>query len=70
MRIQETITPTNANKTVLGKKEIELTLDTETGEIDIDAPAMFVNPVVKLVDLKEAIDKLESLYLNHGSNQG
>lgn len=61
MKIVEHITPVNANKTVLGKKVIELTLDTETGEVAVDAPAMFTNPLVTLEDLRTVVNRLESL---------
>lgn len=61
MKIVEHITPVNANKTVLGKKVIELTLDTETGEVAVDVPAMFTNPVIKLEDLQTVVNRLESL---------
>lgn len=71
MKITESITPVNAGKTVLGKCEFELTLNTETAELELNAPAMFTNPVIKLDDLKETIEKL-SAYMTRaddGSNQ-
>jgi D-glycero-D-manno-heptose 1,7-bisphosphate phosphatase len=38
---------TNAEKALFGNRaEIKLELDTDTGEVAIDAPAMFVDPVV------------------------
>lgn len=58
MKIVEPITPINAHKVFLGKKEIDFTLDTETGELTIDSPAMFTDPIVKFEDLKATIDKL------------
>lgn len=58
MKIVETITPVNAEKTILGKKELSLTLDTETGRVSIDAPAMFTDPVVTLHDLQNTVKKL------------
>lgn len=58
MKIVETVMPKNANKVFLGKKEIDFTLDTETGELTIDSPAMFVDAVVNFGDLQETIDKL------------
>lgn len=59
MKVVETITPVNAEKTFLGKKELSLALDTETGHVAIDAPAMFADPVVTLDDLQNAVKKLE-----------
>lgn len=58
MKIVETIMPVNADKTFLGKKEVALTLDTETGRVSIDAPAMFTDPVVTLHDLQNIVKKL------------
>jgi hypothetical protein len=59
VKIVETITPVNAEKTFLGKKELSLTLDTETGRVALDTPAMFTDPVVTLEDLQGAVKKLE-----------
>lgn len=58
MKIVETLTPTNADKTFLGDKNIKLTLDTETDRLTIVTPAMFTNPVVQLSELRAVLDKL------------
>jgi hypothetical protein len=59
MKIVETITPVNADKTFIGSKEIKLTLDTDNGRVTIDAPAMFTDPIVQMDQLKDAVEKLE-----------
>lgn len=58
MKIVETITPKNADKTFMGKKELTLTLDTATGNVSLDAPAMFTDPIVTLHDLQNVVKKL------------
>lgn len=63
MKVVETITTINADKTIIGSKDVELTLDTETGEITLDTPAMFTKPVIEFNDLRKAVDNLEKLYL-------
>jgi tetrahydromethanopterin S-methyltransferase subunit B len=60
MKIVETIEIVNSDKVWIGDKEIKLTLDTETGRIAFDAPAMFTNPIVRLDLLQEKIAKLKS----------
>lgn len=61
MRIVERVTPINSDKTLLGDRDIKLELDTDTGEMSIDTPAMFTNPIVHFSDLKDKIDKLAEL---------
>jgi hypothetical protein len=61
MKITETITPINSGKTLLGDKDIKLTLDTDTNELTIDAPAMFVDPTVNLDEFEEKISELKSI---------
>lgn len=58
MKIVESIEPQNADKTFMGKKEIKLTLDTENGQVAIDCPAMFTDPVVDLGKLQATVEKL------------
>lgn len=58
MKIVETVTPVNHNKTIAGDHDIKLTLDTETDELTIVTPAMFSSPKVKFDELKDALDKL------------
>lgn len=58
MKIIEPIVLINAKKTVLGKREVTLTLDTDTEEVAISTPAMFVDPVISLRDLQVAVEKL------------
>lgn len=62
MKITETLTPVNSEKTVLGSRDITLTYDTATDELSINAPAMFTNPVVKLSDLRDTLSKLSEHY--------
>lgn len=58
MKIVENVEIINAQKVVIGDRDIKLTLDTETGRLNIDAPAMFTDPVVSLDLLEEKIRKL------------
>lgn len=58
MKIVESIEPLNSEKTFMGKKEIRLTLDTDNGQIAIDAPAMFTDPIVDLGKLQATVAKL------------
>lgn len=60
MKIVETVEILNAQKVVFGDKDIKLTLDTETGRISIDTPAMFTDPVISLDKLEEKLNKLKS----------
>lgn len=60
MKIVESVEITNAQKVVIGDKDIKLTLDTETGRLSIDAPAMFTDPVVSLDALEEKIKMLRA----------
>jgi tetrahydromethanopterin S-methyltransferase subunit B len=60
MKIVETVELINSDKVWIGDKEIKLTLDTETGRITFDAPAMFTDPIVRLDLLQEKIAKLKS----------
>jgi tetrahydromethanopterin S-methyltransferase subunit B len=59
MKIVETVELINSDKVWIGDKEIKLTLDTETGRITFDAPAMFTDPIVSLDLLKDKIQKLK-----------
>ncbi len=61
MKIVETITPINAEKTILGERDLKLTLDTDTGRVSIKAPAMFGDPVVALSELMEKLELLSQL---------
>jgi hypothetical protein len=58
MKIQETVAVQNEDKVWVGKKHIDLTFDTETGELAFDIPAMFANPIVDLEALQRTLDKL------------
>lgn len=60
MKIQESVETTNAQKTVLGDREVKLTLDTDTGRVAISNPAMFTDPIVSLDVLEEKIAKLRA----------
>jgi hypothetical protein len=58
MKIVETVEIVNAQKVVMGDRDIKLTLDTENGRMSIDTPAMFTDPVVSLDAIEEKIRKL------------
>lgn len=58
MKLVETVELINAQKVVLGDRDIKLTLDTETGRLSLDTPAMFTDPIVSLDALEEKIRKL------------
>lgn len=58
MKIVETVTPINHNKTIAGDHDIKLTLDTETDVLTIDTPAMLTSPKANFGELKDALDKL------------
>jgi hypothetical protein len=57
MKIVEIVEIINVQKVVLGPKHIKLTLDTETGRLGVDTPAMFTEPVVSLDKLEETLQK-------------
>jgi hypothetical protein len=61
MRIVEVIPLKNAEKAFFGRAEIKLELDTDTGEVAFDAPAMFVDPIVDFDELKQKLDRLAEL---------
>lgn len=61
MKVTQTITPINAEKTIMGEKVIKLELDTETGRVAINTPAMFANPTCTFEELKEAIAELDKV---------
>lgn len=58
MKIVETVEIVNAEKVWIGDKEIKLTLDTDTGRLSIDTPAMFTDPIVSLDVLERKITEL------------
>lgn len=58
MKIQECIPVVNSDRTIAGHKDLQLTYDTESGELKVDVPAMFTDPIVNLDELQQAIDKL------------
>jgi tetrahydromethanopterin S-methyltransferase subunit B len=60
MKIVETVELINKEKVVFGSKEIKLTLDTETGRLAIDTPAIFGESIVSLNTIEEKINKLKS----------
>lgn len=60
MKIIETVEVVNAQKVVLGDRTVGLTLDTETGRVEISNPAMFTDPVVTLDVLEEKIKALRA----------
>lgn len=62
MEIVERITLVNAEKVFMGDKDVKLTLDTDTGRVSIDTPAMFTDPVVTLDDLQEIVKKLANVH--------
>lgn len=59
MKIVETIELINAQKVILGDRTMKLTLDTDTGRLSIDAPAMFTDPVISLDVLENKIHDLK-----------
>lgn len=61
MRITETIIPINAENTVLGSREMKLTLDTDTNEMTIDTPAMFTYPIVNFDEFQAVLEKLKTV---------
>lgn len=65
MKIVETVELVNAEKVFVGDRDMKLTLDTETGQVAIDAPAMFTDPVVSLDLLEETIHKFKALNAEH-----
>lgn len=58
MKIVETVRVVNEERTIAGHKDLQITLDTETGDVKIDFPAMFTDPVVNIEELQKALDKL------------
>jgi hypothetical protein len=62
MEVVERITLINADKVLMGDKDIKLTLDTDTGRVTVDTPAMFTNPVVELDSLQETVKKLANIH--------
>jgi tetrahydromethanopterin S-methyltransferase subunit B len=62
MKIVETIMPVNAEKVIIGDREIKLTMDTDTGRLAIETPTMFSNPVVSLDDLLEKLNTLQDQF--------
>lgn len=58
MKIQESVNVINGDRTFAGHRDLVLTLDTDTGELKIDTPAMFTDPVVDIDELQQAINKL------------
>lgn len=60
MKIVETVELTNAQKVMFGDRHVGLCLDTETGRLAIDTPAMFTNPIVTLDALEEKIKALRA----------
>lgn len=61
MRIVETIDLVNADKVVFGARVLKLELDTDTNRVTIDAPAMFVNPIVPMDELQEKLMALADM---------
>lgn len=59
MKIMESVPLINEDKVVFGARDLKLTLDTETGRIAIDAPAMFTDPIVSIHTFEEKIDNLK-----------
>lgn len=64
MEVVERIKLINADKVFLGDKDIKLTLDTDTGRVVVDTPAMFTDPVVELDELQETVRKLVNIHQN------
>lgn len=63
MELVDRITPINADKVVIGSKEMILTVETETGRVTVEAPVMmFTNPVFSLDDLLEKLQQLQDQY--------
>lgn len=62
MEIVERLSLVNDDKVWVGDKEIKLTLNTETGRVTVDTPAMFSDPVVTLDSLQEAVKKLANIH--------
>lgn len=59
MKISESVELVNGDKAVFGKKTLDLTLDTDTGRVTMDYPAMFTDPVVSIHTLEQAIADLK-----------
>lgn len=60
MKLVETVEIVNAQKVFMGDKDIKLTLDTDTGRLSLDTPAMFTDPIVSLDALEATISRLKS----------
>lgn len=60
MKVVETIEVVNAQKVIMGDRHIGLCLDTETGRLAIDTPAMFTDPIISLDVLEEKIKALRA----------
>lgn len=59
MKIVETVEIINARTVIVGGRDVKLTLDTETGQLAINTPAMLTDPTVSLDKLEEKIQKLK-----------
>lgn len=59
MKLVESIEVVNGDRTWVGHKELKLTFDTETEYLEIDAPAMFVDPIVRFEDLQKVLNKFD-----------
>lgn len=59
MKIVETVRVVNADRTFAGHRDLRMTLDTDTGELKLDAPAMFTDPIVDIGELQQALDRLD-----------
>jgi hypothetical protein len=62
MEIVERIPLVNEDKVWAGDRDIKLTLNTDTGRVSIDTPAMFSDPVATLDDLQEAVKNLVNIH--------
>lgn len=58
MKIQESVSVINRDRAIGGHKDLQLTLDTESGELKVDAPAMFTDPIVDIDELQQVLNNL------------
>lgn len=58
MKIVEEVPILNEDKVFMGHKDIKLTLDTETGRVSMDTPAMMSDPLISLDVLEGKLGKL------------
>jgi len=61
MKIVETITPDNADKVIMGEKDVKITYDTETGKVALNTPAIWGGDAkMDMSKLRTVLDQLEA----------